>query len=108
MRKQVRKLVLEHYESTIQYGAAKLCTFENFVLIEGTDGMGEPHYLVLESIDGSPVDFDGDGSGTNFYELELEDFYQLCAYYLISLQPGMEHALSTLKNELDIINKFVK
>lgn len=108
MRKQVRKLVLEHYESTVEYGADKLYAFENFVLIEGTDGRAETHYLVLESIDGSQVDFDGGGSNINYYELELEDFHQLCTYYLLSLQPGMEQTLSKLKNELNTIKEFAK
>jgi hypothetical protein len=100
MRKPVTALTLQQYRSAIEYGVGTLITFENFTLLHGTDADDNCRYLVVESLDCKPVDFEGDGSNLKFYELSLEDFHQLCTYYLISLQPEMEHARKTFNDEL--------
>lgn len=107
MRKPVTVLTLEQYRNAIEYGVGTLITFENFTLLHGTDADENCRYLVVESTDGRPVDFEGDGNDLEFYELSLEDFHQLCTYYLISLQPGMQHASKTFKNELSRLQKFI-
>jgi hypothetical protein len=100
MRKPVTALALEQYRSAIEYGAGTLITFENFTLLHGTDADENCRYLVVESTDGRIVDFEGDINSLRFYELSLEDFHQLCTYYLISLQPDMQRAVKTFKDEL--------
>lgn len=107
MRKPVTALTLEQYRDAIEYGVGTLITFENFTLLHGTDADDNCRYLVVESTDGRPVDFEGDGINLKFYELSLEDFHQLCTYYLISLQPGMEHASKTFKDELLSLLKLI-
>jgi hypothetical protein len=108
MRKAINKLTLDQYTDAIEYGAGRIINFENFVLADGTDAEDNPRYLVLESVDGTPVNFEGDGAGVSIYELSLEDFHQLCTYYLLSLQPYGEQATITFRSELAAIKKFAK
>lgn len=107
MRKPVTALTLDQYRDAIEYGVGTLITFENFTLLHGTDADENCRYLVVESTNGKPVDFEGDVSNLIFYELSLEDFHQLCTYYLISLQPGMKNAVKTFKDELLSLHKLV-
>lgn len=81
-------------EEAAYYVAGILFVFEGFKFMEGTDAKDNPHYVVVDyNVD--------DPEKPVFYELHLEDFYNLISYYLRGLQPGHEQALITLRNELD-------
>lgn len=83
-----------HAEEAMYYGASTLFVFEGFKFMEGTDAKDNPHYLVVDyNVD--------DPEKPVFYELHLEDFYNLIAKYLLGIQPGHEQAFVTLRNELD-------
>lgn len=108
MRKEVKTLTLKEYQEAIQYGCGVLINFENFTLLEGTDAEDNSRHIVVEALNGVLVNFSEPNDEVIIYELSLDDFHQLCVYYLLSLQPGMEHASNTLRKALRRLNEIAK
>lgn len=95
MTKFITKFYAAREEEATPYAAGLLFEFEGFKFIEGTDAKNQARYIV--------ADLNVDSKNPIYYELELLDFYNLCAYYLQGLQPGKKHARDTLREELEIL-----